>query len=64
MLSLYLIGYGAVRFVIEFFREPDAHLGLIWFSLSMGQILCLLMVLAGGLLLAGLGRLDRVRNKD
>jgi phosphatidylglycerol:prolipoprotein diacylglycerol transferase len=52
MLGLYMIGYGAVRFVIEFFREPDAHLGLVWVSLSMGQLLCLAMILAGVFLLA------------
>jgi phosphatidylglycerol:prolipoprotein diacylglycerol transferase len=45
--SLYLIGYGLVRFVIEFFREPDMHLGFIWASLSMGQLLCMAMVCVG-----------------
>ncbi|MEI8173025.1 MAG: prolipoprotein diacylglyceryl transferase [Deltaproteobacteria bacterium] len=45
--SLYLIGYGMIRFVIEFLREPDLHLGFIWASLSMGQLLCLLMMGAG-----------------
>jgi phosphatidylglycerol:prolipoprotein diacylglycerol transferase len=47
MLALYLVGYGTVRFFIEFFREPDAHLGFIFFSFSMGQILCSLMITAG-----------------
>lgn len=47
--SLYLIGYGLVRFVIEFFREPDDHLGLVWGSFSMGQILCALMIISGGM---------------
>ncbi|NPU83393.1 MAG: prolipoprotein diacylglyceryl transferase [Syntrophaceae bacterium] len=47
LLSMYLIGYGLIRFVIEFFREPDAQLGLLLFSLSMGQLLCLLMIGAG-----------------
>jgi phosphatidylglycerol:prolipoprotein diacylglycerol transferase len=45
--SLYLIGYGMIRFIIEFLREPDLHLGFIWASLSMGQLLCLLMMAAG-----------------
>lgn len=48
MLALYVIGYGTVRFVIEFFREPDSHLGFILSSFSMGQILCALMI-AGGI---------------
>jgi len=47
LLSLYLIGYGFVRFIIEFYREPDIQLGLIWGTLSMGQILCILMMLIG-----------------
>ena len=50
MLALYLIGYGTVRFFIEYFREPDAHLGFVLLSFSMGQILCLLMIAAGSLL--------------
>ena len=48
MLGLYLMGYGTVRFFIEFFRQPDAHLGFILFSFSMGQILCAAMIVAGG----------------
>jgi len=47
ILGAYLIGYGVVRFFIEFFRQPDDHLGLVFASLSMGQILCLAMILMG-----------------
>jgi phosphatidylglycerol:prolipoprotein diacylglycerol transferase len=47
MLALYLIGYGAMRFGIEYFREPDAHLGFVWMRFSMGQLLCLAMIAAG-----------------
>jgi len=50
MLAFYLAGYGAVRFVIEYFREPDAHLGFVVGSFSMGQVLCGLMILAAALL--------------
>jgi len=50
MLALYLIGYGTVRFVIEYFREPDAQLGFVFLSFSMGQLLCSAMI-AGGVLL-------------
>jgi len=46
-LAYYLIGYGAVRFFIEYVREPDAHLGLYFGLITMGQILCLAMILAG-----------------
>ena len=30
MLALYLIGYGLVRFFIEYFRQPDAHIGFVF----------------------------------
>ena len=43
----YVFGYGFVRFFIEYFREPDAHLGFILFNLSMGQLLCVAMMLGG-----------------
>ena len=43
----YVFGYGFVRFFIEYFREPDAHLGFILFNLSMGQLLCVAMMLSG-----------------
>ena len=46
-LAFYLIGYGLVRFCIEYFRQPDDHLGFVWLSFSMGQILCAAMVAAG-----------------
>jgi phosphatidylglycerol:prolipoprotein diacylglycerol transferase len=47
LLAIYILGYGFVRFVIEYFREPDPNHGLIWGVLSMGQVLCLLMMLIG-----------------
>jgi len=45
--SLFLIMYGFFRFIIEFYREPDSHLGFIFMNISMGQLLCLPMVLLG-----------------
>ena len=45
--AAFLIGYGVFRFIAEFFREPDAHLGLLSLGMSMGQWLCVPMVLAG-----------------
>ena len=50
MLGFYLIGYGLVRFFIEFYREPDAHIGFVVSALSMGQLLCAGMIAAGVLL--------------
>ena len=46
--GLFLVGYGVFRFIAEFFREPDAHLGFLAFDwLTMGQLLSLPMILAG-----------------
>src|SRR5699024_8469578 len=45
--ALFLAGYGLLRFGIEFTREPDAFLGLLWGGLSMGQWLSLPMIAAG-----------------
>jgi phosphatidylglycerol:prolipoprotein diacylglycerol transferase len=47
LFGLFLLGYGVVRFVIEFFREPDVQIGLYDGLLSRDQILCLPMVLIG-----------------
>ncbi len=45
--AMFLLGYGALRFMAEFFREPDAFLGYLALGLSMGQWLCIPMVVAG-----------------
>lgn len=45
--AAFLVGYGAFRFIAEFFREPDDFLGLLSLNLSMGQWLCIPMILAG-----------------
>ena len=50
--GLFLLGYGSCRFTAEYFREPDAFLGLLAGGLSMGQWLCVPMVLLGALLMA------------
>ncbi len=51
--GLFLVGYGLFRFAVEFFRQPDAHLGYLALGwVTMGQILTLPMLLAGVLLLA------------
>lgn len=44
--SLFLIFYGVLRFVAEFWREPDPQLGSL-VGLNLGQWLCLLMLSAG-----------------
>jgi phosphatidylglycerol---prolipoprotein diacylglyceryl transferase len=45
--AVFFIGYGVLRFTAEFFREPDAHLGFLSLGLSMGQWLCVPMILGG-----------------
>jgi phosphatidylglycerol:prolipoprotein diacylglycerol transferase len=46
--SLFLVAYGVLRFVLEFFRQPDPQLGFIaWHWLTMGQLLSFPMVLVG-----------------
>lgn len=45
--GVFLIGYGLARAFVEFFREPDAHIGYIAEYFTMGQILCIPMVLGG-----------------
>ena len=48
----FLILYGVFRFIVEFAREPDGHIGYVAFNwLTMGQLLSLPMILAGLFLL-------------
>ncbi|MDC7226204.1 MAG: prolipoprotein diacylglyceryl transferase [Spirochaetales bacterium] len=65
VFSFYLIGYGVVRFFIEYLREPDRDLGFVlqfgdagptpalfnsFLNFSTGQILCALMIIGGVIL--------------
>ena len=73
MIGIYLIGYGAARFFIEYFREPDTDLGFVLplggggetyqvdslLNITTGQILCFLMISAGVLTLIGLHLYER-----
>jgi phosphatidylglycerol:prolipoprotein diacylglycerol transferase len=46
--GLFLLGYGVFRFIVEFVRIPDPQYGYIAFGwLTMGQILCLPMIIGG-----------------
>ncbi len=49
--GVYLVGYGMVRFFIEFVREPDPQLGFVVGPLTMGQVLCLGMIACGAVIL-------------
>ena len=46
--AAFVFGYGVLRFVAEYFREPDSFLGLLALGMSMGQWLCLPMIALGG----------------
>lgn len=43
--AVFLFGYGVFRFIVEFFREPDAQLGYYFGYFTMGQFLCLAMII-------------------
>ena len=46
--GLFLLGYGVARFIVEFVRVPDSHLGYLLFNwMTMGQILTLPMIAIG-----------------
>ena len=47
MTGLFFMLYGFFRFGLEYFREPDEHLGFVLAHLSMGQLLCVPMILFG-----------------
>ena len=50
----FLMGYGASRFFVEFFREPDVQIGYLFSStwFTMGQLLCLTMFVVGSYLVS------------
>jgi phosphatidylglycerol---prolipoprotein diacylglyceryl transferase len=49
--GVFLVFYSIIRIVIEIFREPDSHIGYIFNIFSLGQILCLPMLILGFLLI-------------
>ena len=50
--GLFALGYGVFRFAVEFVRMPDVQLGYLAFGwLTMGQLLCVPLILAGAWLL-------------
>ena len=49
--GIFLLNYGIFRFIIEYLREPDENLGLIFNYITMGQLLCLPLLFFGILLI-------------
>jgi phosphatidylglycerol:prolipoprotein diacylglycerol transferase len=58
----FLIGYAAARFVVEFFREPDAEIGYQWLHLTRGQWLSFAMAVIGFWLLRRLRSRNAILN--
>ena len=56
--SSFLILYGCFRFLLEFLREPDYHLGLYLNFFSMGQILSIPMIIIGISILVKLQKIN------
>jgi phosphatidylglycerol:prolipoprotein diacylglycerol transferase len=47
LAGLFGLGYGLSRFLVEYFREPDAQLGILMTGLTMGQTLSLPLIFGG-----------------
>ena len=47
LTGVFLCSYGMARFLVEFARQPDAHIGLFGGILSMGQLLSFPMIILG-----------------
>jgi phosphatidylglycerol:prolipoprotein diacylglycerol transferase len=52
LAGVFLIGYGLARFAVEFVRQYDPQLGLLFGALTMGQLLSLPMIALGAWLFA------------
>lgn len=61
--GVFLIGYALSRITVEFFREPDVQLGYLFGMFTMGQILCLPMILGGLITIAIAFKNGPVRNQ-
>jgi phosphatidylglycerol:prolipoprotein diacylglycerol transferase len=60
ILAVYLGAYALMRFVVEFFREPDPQLGLLAFGLTLGQYLSSLFFTACAIFMLLKGRRSRI----
>ena len=58
----FLLGYSVFRFFVEFYREPDNHLGFVALDwLTMGQLLCIPMFAVGLWIVISFGRKAHTR---
>lgn len=58
----FLAGYGLARIIVEFFRQPDEHLGYLLGFTTMGQLLSLPLVIAGAILIVRGYRVQRAQS--
>ena len=56
MFFTFITMYGTLRFLIEFTRQPDSQIGFVVLNLSMGQLLCLPMIVIGSFMLVRIWR--------
>jgi len=61
LLALFLSFYGLFRFFVEFFREPDAHIGFIAGPFTLGQLLSSFMIAGGAVLFIYLKKRSHIR---
>ncbi|MBT7145561.1 MAG: prolipoprotein diacylglyceryl transferase, partial [Rhodospirillales bacterium] len=47
LTGVFMAGYGIARAIVEMFRQPDAHIGLLSGGSTMGQMLSIPMILVG-----------------
>ncbi len=63
LLAIFLFAYGVFRFLVEFVREPDAHLGFILGPFTMGQILTSFMIVGGVVLFAYRWKKEKIKEQ-
>jgi phosphatidylglycerol---prolipoprotein diacylglyceryl transferase len=61
--GVFLLGYGVLRFFAEFFRQPDAYLGYLSLGMTMGQWLCVPMIVLGAWLIASAPAREATRKR-
>jgi phosphatidylglycerol---prolipoprotein diacylglyceryl transferase len=60
IIGAFALGYGMIRVFCELFREPDAQLGFLWQSLTMGMVLSVPLMLVGIAFIVAAQRRDPV----
>ncbi len=61
---IFCFGYTLARFVVEFYRQPDAHLGYLFLGFSMGQWLSIAMLVGSALLAYAFSRSSAGKKKS